>query len=98
MVHTTWPCFLILSPGNVQDWPEGGDDEELKHKAAPHQRPELGQRLGQPEGCEGAAEGFQDILQLRVVVAEGELVELGIVAIDLEEGEETPHQVVAEGS
>ena len=90
--------FFSSSPGNVQDWPEGGDDEELKHKAASHQRPELCQRLGQPEGCKGAAEGFQDILQLRVVVAEGELIELGIVTVDLEEGEDTPHQVIAEGS
>ena len=41
---------------------------------------------------------LQDVLQLGVVVLDGELVHVGVMAVYLEEGEDAPHQVVAQGA
>ena len=84
------------SPGYIQDWPKGSDNEKFEDKSASYQRSELGHRVGKPVVFECAVESFQNILQLVVIMFDGELIHVSVVAVHLEERVDTPHEIVAE--
>ena len=83
-------------PGDIQNWSECGDYQELQHEAPAEQGAELGHRLRQAVVRQARVKCLQDVLQLGVVVLDGELVHLGVMAVHLQEGEDAPHEVVTQ--
>ena len=84
------------SPGYIQDWPKGGDNEKFQDKSASYERSELGHCVRKPVVFESAVERFQNILQLVVIMFNGKLIHVSVVPVDLEEWVDTPHEIVAE--
>ena len=84
------------SPGYIQDWPKGSDNEKFEDKSASYQRSELCHCVREPVVFECAVESLQNILQLVVVMFDCKLVHVSVMAVDLKEREDTPHEVVAE--
>ena len=87
---------VFESPGYIQDWPKRSNNEKFQDESSSYERTEFCHCVRKTVVCECAVESLQNILQLVVVMLDCKLIYVSVMSVDLKEGEDTPHEVVAE--